>query len=234
MPFRKSQRRNPQQNIPTQTLWEMPSEENMMKSKTQEETPLEIQDIQLEADMPQDTSNKNLCKNPQDAQTFLVTPTKGMAYIHETDTKMTVCIDNAQHTLIIYSRAYCSIVARNYLDNQLLPNKAKNFKSVSGKMTSIGKIIKYIIIPHRKGNVRLNPKFLVLDDSHIQVFLLGKDYQRMYGVDIYNSKNRHITIGPNKKKKFSLDIYQISAQIPIEDLLNEFREGQFSTTLTSK
>ncbi|MBW0502481.1 hypothetical protein O181_042196 [Austropuccinia psidii MF-1] len=33
----------------------------------QEETPLEIQDIQLEAGMPQDTSNKNLCKHTQDA-----------------------------------------------------------------------------------------------------------------------------------------------------------------------
>ncbi|MBW0463156.1 hypothetical protein O181_002871 [Austropuccinia psidii MF-1] len=29
-------------------------------------------------------------------------------------------------------------------------------------------------------------------------------------------------------------IYQISAQDPLEELLNEFREGQFSTTLTSK
>ncbi|MBW0584471.1 hypothetical protein O181_124186, partial [Austropuccinia psidii MF-1] len=67
----------------------------------QEETPLEIQDIQLEAGMPQDTANKNLCKHTQDAQTFLVTPTKGMAYIHGTATKMTVCIDNAQHPLII-------------------------------------------------------------------------------------------------------------------------------------
>ncbi|MBW0558143.1 hypothetical protein O181_097858 [Austropuccinia psidii MF-1] len=63
----------------------------------QEETPLEIQDIQLEAGMPQDTSNKNLCKHTQDAQTFLVTPTKGMEYINGTATKMTVCIDNAQH-----------------------------------------------------------------------------------------------------------------------------------------
>ncbi|MBW0476023.1 hypothetical protein O181_015738 [Austropuccinia psidii MF-1] len=45
----------------------------------QEETPLEIQDIQLEAGMSQDTSNKNLCRNTQYAQTFLVTPTKGMA-----------------------------------------------------------------------------------------------------------------------------------------------------------
>ncbi|MBW0562217.1 hypothetical protein O181_101932 [Austropuccinia psidii MF-1] len=45
----------------------------------QEETPLEIQDIQLEAWMPQDTVKKNLCKHTQDAQTFLVTPTKGRA-----------------------------------------------------------------------------------------------------------------------------------------------------------
>ncbi|MBW0499897.1 hypothetical protein O181_039612 [Austropuccinia psidii MF-1] len=56
----------------------------------------------------------------------------------------------------------------------------------------------------------------------------------MYGIDIYNSKNRHITIVTNKEKKFSLNIYQIHAQYPLEELLNEFREGQFSTTLTSK
>ncbi|MBW0498826.1 hypothetical protein O181_038541 [Austropuccinia psidii MF-1] len=207
----------------------------------QEETPLEIQDIQLEACIPQNTANKNLWKHIQDAQTFLVTPTKGMAYIHGTATKMTVCIDNSQHPLIIDSGAHCSIVSRNYLDNhfpnwenQLLPTKAKNFKSASGKMTSIGTIIKEMIIPLRKGNIRLKPYFIVLDDAHIQQFLLGTNYQRMYGIDIYNSKNRNITIGTNNKKKFSLDIYQISAQDPLEELLNEFREGRFSTTLTRK
>ncbi|MBW0536873.1 hypothetical protein O181_076588 [Austropuccinia psidii MF-1] len=61
----------------------------------EEETPLEIQDIQLEAGMPQDTDNKNLCKHTQDEQKFLVTPARGMAYIHGTATKMTVCIYNA-------------------------------------------------------------------------------------------------------------------------------------------
>ncbi|MBW0476871.1 hypothetical protein O181_016586 [Austropuccinia psidii MF-1] len=101
-------------------------------------------------------------------------------------------------------------------------------------MTSIGTVLKEIIIAHRKGNIRLNPEFVVLDDAHIQGFLLGTNYQRMYGIDIYNSKNRHITIGTSKEKKFSLDIYQISSQDPPEELLNEFREGQFSTTLTSK
>ncbi|MBW0544487.1 hypothetical protein O181_084202 [Austropuccinia psidii MF-1] len=191
--------------------------------------------------MPQDTAKKNLCKHAQDAQIFLVTPTKGMEYIHGTATKMTVCNDNDQHPFINDSGAHCLIVARNYLDNhflnwesQLLPTKEKNFKSASGKRTSIGTIIEEITIPHRKGNIRLNPEFVVLDDAHIQRFLLGTDYQRMYGIDIYNSKNRHITIGTNKEKKFSLDIYQISAQDTLEELLNEFREGHFSTTLTSK
>ncbi|MBW0544670.1 hypothetical protein O181_084385 [Austropuccinia psidii MF-1] len=164
-----------------------------------------------------------------------------MAYIHGTATNMTVCIDNAQHTLIINSAAHCSIVARNYLDNhfpnwetKLLPTKAKNVKSASGKMTSIGTIIKEIIIPHRRGNIRLNPELVVLDDARISGLLLGTDYQEMYGIDIYNSKNRHITIGNNKEKKFSLDIYKISSQDPLDELLNEFREGQFSTALTSK
>ncbi|MBW0465646.1 hypothetical protein O181_005361 [Austropuccinia psidii MF-1] len=127
--------------------------------------------------MPQDTSNKSLCKNTKDAQTFLVTPTKGMAYIHGTATKMTVCIEDAQHPLIIDSGPHCSIVARKYLDHhfsnwakQVLPIKAKNFKSASGKITSIKTIIKEIIIPHRKGNIRLNPEFFVLEDAYIQEF----------------------------------------------------------------
>ncbi|MBW0582255.1 hypothetical protein O181_121970 [Austropuccinia psidii MF-1] len=101
-------------------------------------------------------------------------------------------------------------------------------------MKSIGTIIKEIIIPNRKGNIRLNPEFGVLEDARIKEFLLGTDYQRMYGIDIYNSKNRHITICTNKEKKLSLEIYQISTHDPLEEFLNEFREGQFSTTLTSK
>ncbi|MBW0476301.1 hypothetical protein O181_016016 [Austropuccinia psidii MF-1] len=196
----------------------------------QEETQIEIQDIQLEAGIPQDTANKNLFQHTQDAQTFLVTPTKGKAYIHGTATKMTFCIDNDQHPFINESGAHFSIVAKDYLNNHFqnwekkhLETKEKKFKSASGKMTSIGKIIKEIIIPHRKGNIRLNPEFVVLDDAHMQGFLLGIDYQRMYGIDICNSKNRHISIGKSKEKKFSIDIYQMSTHDGLEELLNEFR-----------
>ncbi|MBW0508154.1 hypothetical protein O181_047869 [Austropuccinia psidii MF-1] len=95
--------------------------------------------------MPQDTENKNLCKYTQDAQTVLVTQTKGMAHISWKATKMTVFIENSQHPLTIDSGSDCSIVARKYMDHhfqnwekQHLPTKAKEFKSASGKMTSIG------------------------------------------------------------------------------------------------
>ncbi|MBW0488781.1 hypothetical protein O181_028496 [Austropuccinia psidii MF-1] len=105
----------------------------------QEETQLEIQEIQIEAGMPQDTSNKNLCKHTQDAQTFLVTPTKGMAYINATATNITVCIENSQHPFIIESGAHCSIVAKDYPDNhlpnwekQLFPTKEKTLKVHKG------------------------------------------------------------------------------------------------------
>ncbi|MBW0471231.1 hypothetical protein O181_010946 [Austropuccinia psidii MF-1] len=207
----------------------------------QEETPLEIQGIQLKAGMPQDTANKNLCKHKQDARIFFVTPTKGMAYIHGKSTKLTVCIDNYQHSLIIDSGAHYSIMATNYLDNhfpnwekQLLPTKENNFKSASGKMTSIRTIINPIDIPHRKVNIILNPEFVVLHDAHIQGLLLGTDYQRIYGIEIYNSKNRHITIGTNKENKLSHEIYKLSPPDPLEELLNKFRECQVSITLTSK
>ncbi|MBW0483845.1 hypothetical protein O181_023560 [Austropuccinia psidii MF-1] len=191
--------------------------------------------------MPQGTANKNLCKHTQYSQTFLVTPPRGMAYIHWTATKINIFTENAQHPFIIDSGSHCSIVAREYLDNhfpnlekKLFPTKAKNFKSASGKMTSICPIIKEIIISHRKGNIRLNPGFVVLEYAHIQGFFLGTDYQSMYGIDIYNSKNRHIIICTNKERKFSLDIYQMSNQDPLEEFMNEFKEGKFSSNLTRK
>ncbi|MBW0463900.1 hypothetical protein O181_003615 [Austropuccinia psidii MF-1] len=67
-------------------------------------------------------------------------------------------------------------------------------------MSSTGTIIKEIIIPHGKGNIRFNPEFVVLEDAHIQLLLLGTDSQRMYGIDIFNSRKRHITIILNKFK----------------------------------
>ncbi|MBW0481196.1 hypothetical protein O181_020911 [Austropuccinia psidii MF-1] len=59
-------------------------------------------------------------------------------------------------------------------------------------LTSIGSIIKEVIIPHRKGNLRLNPEFVVLGDAHIQGFLFQTYYQRMYGIHIYSIKKQSL------------------------------------------
>ncbi|MBW0500463.1 hypothetical protein O181_040178 [Austropuccinia psidii MF-1] len=101
-------------------------------------------------------------------------------------------------------------------------------------MKSIGTIIKKMIIPHRKGNIRLNPELVVLENPHIQGFLLVTEYPRMYGINLYNSKSRQINIGKNKEKKFLLEIYWMSTHDPLEELLNKFRKSQFRPSLTSK
>ncbi|MBW0497006.1 hypothetical protein O181_036721 [Austropuccinia psidii MF-1] len=101
-------------------------------------------------------------------------------------------------------------------------------------MTPIGTINKEIVTPHRKGNIRLTPELVVLEDSHNQVFLVGTEYQRLHGINIYNSKNRNITIGTRKEKKSSLDIYQFANKDPLEELIHELKKGKFNTNLTSK
>ncbi|MBW0486415.1 hypothetical protein O181_026130 [Austropuccinia psidii MF-1] len=88
------------------------------------------------------------------------------------------------------------------------------------------------MITHRKGNIRLKPEFLVLEDAQIQGFLLGRDHQSLCGIEIYHSKNRHISIGTNKEKKFSFDIHQLSNQDLMEELPNELNKGQLSANLT--
>ncbi|MBW0489695.1 hypothetical protein O181_029410 [Austropuccinia psidii MF-1] len=76
----------------------------------QEEAPLEIQDIQFEEGMPQDTFKKT-CANTHNMHknSWLHQPKEWHTYIEQT--QRTVCIDNAQHPLIIDSGAHCSIVA---------------------------------------------------------------------------------------------------------------------------
>ncbi|MBW0479255.1 hypothetical protein O181_018970 [Austropuccinia psidii MF-1] len=90
---------------------------------------------------------------------------------------MTVCIDNAQHPFLLDNGAHYSIVSREYLGNhfpnhekQPIPTKAKDLKIASGKLKYIGTIIKAILIAYSKGNIGLNPEFVVLQDANIQGF----------------------------------------------------------------
>ncbi|MBW0495889.1 hypothetical protein O181_035604 [Austropuccinia psidii MF-1] len=187
--------------------------------------------IREQSDSDQDTREEFLVEYQEETQIEIkgIQLEAGMPQ----DTANKTCVNTNKIHKHSYDQNLCGSSLPNW-ETQLFPANEKNFKSASGKMISIGTIIKEIIIPHRKGNIRLNSDFVVLEDAHIQGFLLGTDYQRMYGIDIYNSKNRSITIGTRKEIKISLDIYQIYTHDPLEELLNELREGQLSTTLTSK
>ncbi|MBW0481032.1 hypothetical protein O181_020747 [Austropuccinia psidii MF-1] len=86
---------------------------------------------------------------------------------------------------------------------ELLTTKAKSFTRESGTMNSLGTITKKFIIPHKKGNFRLEPEFVVLDNAKVRSFILGTEYQRIYGIDICNRTNRNLKFGTDRENKFS-------------------------------
>ncbi|MBW0463643.1 hypothetical protein O181_003358 [Austropuccinia psidii MF-1] len=53
-------------------------------------------------------------------------------------------------------------------------------------------------------------------------------------MEICNSKNRYITIGKNKDKKFSFDINHLKTDSILKYLLEDFKGTQYRTQLTSK
>ncbi|MBW0518839.1 hypothetical protein O181_058554 [Austropuccinia psidii MF-1] len=130
-----------------------------------------------------------------------------MAYIHGTATTMTVCIENSQHPLIIDSGAHFSIVARI--------TRTTTFRT--GKTSSC---------PPRQRNSRVHKgRCLPLGQlSKRQLNPIGK-------VTSDSTQSLLCLMMPTSK---GFDWEQITRGYPLGELLNEFREGQFSTTLTSK
>ena len=49
--------------------------------------------------------------------------------------------------------------------------------------------------PPQKNNIQLEPQFVVFDNSKLQRFLLDTNYQIMYGMDLFDSNGRDLTIG---------------------------------------
>ncbi|MBW0498888.1 hypothetical protein O181_038603 [Austropuccinia psidii MF-1] len=155
---------------------------------------------------------------------------------------MNFCIYNDQHPLIIENGANFSIMAREYLEKyspnwekKLFSKKAKSFKRASGKMTSIGTIIKEIITTHRQGHIGLNPEFGVLEDAHIQGFLLETDYQRMYGIVITTVRTGILPWVKTRKTNFHLKYTRFIAKIPSKNyLINSKREDLMLTLLVNR
>ena len=61
-----------------------------------------------------------------------------------------------------------------------------------------------LIFPHSRGSLRLKTEFVVLQDALCDYLILGNDTFCMYGIDIFQSKDRFYTIGGDWKKKFQI------------------------------
>ncbi|MBW0521221.1 hypothetical protein O181_060936 [Austropuccinia psidii MF-1] len=100
-------------------------------------------------------------------------------------------------------------------------------------MNSLGTITKTFIIPHKKGDFRLEPDFVVLNNGKLRGFILGTEYQRIYGKQICNSINRNLKFGTEREKKFSFDSHMILSLrgLTLENFLEELKEEEYRALL---
>ena len=106
---------------------------------------------------------------------------------------------------------FCSYASTNFLEiiypewrQNLLPVPKATFSSFKSTIKPIGVVILPLIFPHTKGSLRLNVKFVFLADGICDYLILGNDTFCMYGIAIFQSKDRHFTIGGDWKRKFQI------------------------------
>ncbi|MBW0589658.1 hypothetical protein O181_129373 [Austropuccinia psidii MF-1] len=116
---------------------------------------------------------------------------------------------NVEGDLHLDSGAFCTCIGKDYLDRiytnckeSLMPIEGINLSSVRKDMHPLGIFEAAMIFPHSSGSIRLKVEF-VMNNYTSHHFILGNDYQKIYGIDINNHKDRYFAIGENKRKKFA-------------------------------
>ena len=150
-------------------------------------------------------------------------PTKGKGYEKGVSDLTTVLYDGLSFKCLLDTGAYCSVVGKKFL-SKIIPDwekkldkiSANNFKSCSTNLKPLGIIDLSLIFPHEQGSVRLKLEFVVMDNVHVQYFILGNDYLRMYGINIDNTNDHVFTIGKDITKKFFFNEAYISNLCNIE------------------
>ncbi|MBW0550163.1 hypothetical protein O181_089878 [Austropuccinia psidii MF-1] len=146
----------------------------------------------------------------QDAKMQRTKPARGNGYTAGASCITIIVINNREAKLHLDSGAFCTCVGKDYLDRIysnlkeiLMPIEGIKFSSASQEMHPLGIFEAEIIFPHPAGSIRTKVEFVVLNYCTSQHFLLGNDYLNIYGIDINHHKDRYLTIGENKRLKFS-------------------------------
>ncbi|MBW0546956.1 hypothetical protein O181_086671 [Austropuccinia psidii MF-1] len=160
--------------------------------------------------LPQLSNGQLYVSKVQDAQLMKTKPNRGKGYTAGNSCITEVVIDNKPTKHLLDPGAACSCVGKSFLktcvpnfEDHLLPIDGIKFNSARNPMKALGIFETNIIFPHINGNLRITVEFVVMENCSSTHFRVGNDYLIMYGIELHNNKDRHFTIGDNKRQKFA-------------------------------
>ncbi|MBW0545887.1 hypothetical protein O181_085602 [Austropuccinia psidii MF-1] len=248
---------NAMEYIITRTITE--KEESDLDSAVSEDTPVEDYPIEnitaffevtdVHTHLPQYSEDCHTLINIQDARMCKTKPARGKGYTAGESCIKSVLMDDIEAKVNLDTGAFCTCVAKDYLQailpgwkNHLLPIEGVPFSSASISMYPFGILDTNLVFPHPAGSIRMNTEIVVMDNCTSQHIILGNDYLNIYGIDINNHKDRYVTIGENKRQELAFSnmprkISLVSSKKDTykeESVTNQLVEAQINSSLSPK
>ncbi|KAI7944866.1 hypothetical protein MJO28_010561 [Puccinia striiformis f. sp. tritici] len=170
-----------------------------------------INSIQGESSLPQQRDPNMKVGHISDAKLLVTKPEKGRSYTLGKTSYTSVIFEGQMIKTLLDIGAFCSCTSSSFLEecypewqSHLLPVPRAKFSSCNSAMKALGIVSMPLIFPHSKGSLRLIIELVVMEDALCDYLILGNDAFCMYGIDIFQSRDRFYTIGGDWKRKFQI------------------------------
>ncbi|KAI7942667.1 hypothetical protein MJO28_012694 [Puccinia striiformis f. sp. tritici] len=170
-----------------------------------------INSIQGESSLPQQWDPNMKVGHISDAKLLVTKPEKGRSYTLGKTSYTSVIFEGQMIKTLLDIGAFCSCTSSSFLEecypewrSHLLPVPRAKFSSCNSAMKALGIVSMPLIFPHSKGSLRLIIELVVMEDALWDYLILGNDAFCMYGIDIFQSRDRFYTIGGDWKRKFQI------------------------------
>ncbi|KAI7938370.1 hypothetical protein MJO28_015290 [Puccinia striiformis f. sp. tritici] len=170
-----------------------------------------INSIQGESSLPQQWDPNMKVGHISDAKLLVTKPEKGRSYTLGKTSYTSVIFEGQMIKTLLDIGAFCSCTSSSFLEecypewqSHLLPVPRAKFSSCNSAMKALGIVSMPLIFPHSKGSLRLIIELVVMEDALCDYLILGNDDFCMYGIDIFQSRDRFSTIGGDWKRKFQI------------------------------
>ncbi|KAI7945186.1 hypothetical protein MJO28_010881 [Puccinia striiformis f. sp. tritici] len=170
-----------------------------------------INSIQGESSLPQQWDPNMKVGHVSDAKLLVTKPEKGRSYTLGKTSYTSVIFEGQMIKTLLDIGAFCSCTSSSFLEecypewqSHLLPVPRAKFSSCNSAMKALGIVSMPLIFPHSKGSLRLIIELVVMEDALCDYLILGNDAFCMYGIDIFQSRDRFYTIGGDWKRKFQI------------------------------